>query len=51
MHTVVEEECSRGRVVELPAIVTLDAFHWVAELCTDIREKLSDGFKRVRFQA
>ena len=51
MYAVVEEECSRRRVVELPTIVALDVFHLGAELGTDIRKKLSDGFKRVRFQA
>ena len=35
------EECARGGVVELTAIVALDGFDGAAKLCGDIRENLT----------
>jgi hypothetical protein len=45
------EECARGGIVELTAIVTLDGFDGAAKLCGDISEKMLQGEKSVRFSA
>jgi hypothetical protein len=34
-HPMSDEECSRGGVVELTTVVTLNSFDGVAKLCTD----------------
>jgi hypothetical protein len=43
------EECARGGVIELTAIVALDGFDGAAKLCGDISEKMRQGGKSVRF--
>jgi hypothetical protein len=45
------EECARGGVIELMAIVTLNGFDGAAKLCRDISEKMPQGGKSVRFNA
>jgi hypothetical protein len=45
-----EEEGVRARVVELPAIVTLDSLDACAELGRHIGEKVRQGGKHVRFK-
>jgi hypothetical protein len=43
------EECVRGGVIELTAIITLDGFDGAAKPCGDISEKMQQGEKSVRF--
>ena len=50
VNTVGEEKGARARVVELPAIVTLDGLDACAELGRHIGEKVRQGGKRVRFK-
>jgi hypothetical protein len=45
------EQCSRGGVVELTTIVTLNIFDGVAKLCGDKGEKIWQGVKCVRFNS
>jgi hypothetical protein len=40
------EECARGGVIELTAIVALDGFDGTAKLCGDISEKMRQGEKK-----
>jgi hypothetical protein len=45
------EECARGSVIELTAIVALDDFDGATKLCENISEKFNKVEKTVRFNA
>jgi len=51
VDTVGKEEGTGARVIELTAVVALDALDGDAKLCAHVGEKVREGGKRVRFKA
>jgi hypothetical protein len=45
-----EEECARGVVVELAAIITLEGTNWATELGGDRGKEVGEGGERVGLQ-
>jgi hypothetical protein len=51
VDTVGKEEGTGARVIELTAVVTLDALDGDTKLCAHVGEKVRKGGKCVRFKA
>jgi hypothetical protein len=51
LHTIGEKESPGRGVVKLPTIIALDLPDRAPKLSTDIREKIRDGGKSIKFEA